>query len=182
MDLGCGRGDWAALFAPRADEVYACDVAMPFVAETRARLDELRHTSWHVEQSDLRGYRIPKGIDLAYLGGVLMYVDDRAALDLLGRLRASTVSNALVIVRDYCTFNLGRRSVNTTTGYSVHRRPSEIVALAAAAGLRCLEVRSSPGIYAEVTGNAITRWPLRLAWRMATAHWLRASHTFVFRA
>ncbi len=182
IDLGCGRGEWTALLAPRADEVFACDVAAPFVAETRRRLDAIHHTSWNVEQADLRDYRLPCGIDLAYLGGVLTYLRDDGAQDLLYRLRLSTIEHAQIIVRDYCTFNLGRSSVQSSSGFSIHRRPAELIALAESVGLRCLEVRSSPSIYAEMMGNAITQWPLRLAWRLATAHWLRASHTFVFRA
>jgi SAM-dependent methyltransferase len=79
VDLGCGRGEWTALFAPRVDEMFACDVAAPFVAETRARLDALHHTSWNVERSDLRGYQIPEGLDLAYLGGILTYLTDAGA-------------------------------------------------------------------------------------------------------
>jgi trans-aconitate methyltransferase len=182
VDLGCGRGEWTALFAPRADEVHACDVAEPFVAETRQRLDALHHTSWNVEQADLRGYRIPEGIDLAYVGAVLCYLDDDGVRDVLYRLRLATNPYAQVIVRDYCTINLGRPSINTSTGFSIHRRPADLVALAESVGMRCQAVRSSPSIYAEAMGNAITRWPLRLAWRLATAHWTRASHTFVFRA
>lgn len=182
VDLGCGRGEWTALFAPRVDEMFACDVAEPFVAETRQRLDAIHHSSWNVECSDLRGYRLPAGLDLAYLGGVLTYLTDDSARELLHRVRLATVDHALVIVRDYCTFNLGRRSVERSSGFSIHRRPAELVELAEAVGLRCLEVRSSPSIYAEMMGNAVTRWPLALGWRLATAHWLRASHTFVFRA
>lgn len=184
VDLGCGRGEWTALFAPRVDEMFACDVAAPFVAETRARLDAIHHTSWNVAQSDLRSYQIPEGLDLAYLGGVLTYLTDDSARELLYRLRLATVDHAQIIVRDYCTFNLGRPSTEHSSGFSMHRRPAQLIALAESIGLRCIEVRSSPRIYAEVmaSGNAITRWPLRLAWRLATAHWLRASHTFVFRA
>jgi SAM-dependent methyltransferase len=182
VDLGCGRGDWSALFAPHADEVFACDVAEPFVAETRARLDALHHTSWQVEQADLRSYRIPPGVDLAYVGAVLLYLRDDAVRDVLYRLRQATVPNALVFIREWCTFNLGRPSTQTTTGFSIHRRPRDVVALAESVGLRCLEVRSAPSIYAEMMGNAFTHWPLRLVWRLATLYRTRASHTFVFRA
>lgn len=182
VDLGCGLGDWTALFAPHVDELYACDVAQPFVDETRARLDELRHTSWHVECANLRSYRIPRGIDLAYLGAVLMYVPDFTAAEILLHVRRAAAPAALVIVRDYCTFNLGRPSIDGTKGYSVHRHPSQLVELGESAGLRCLEVRSSPSIYAELMGGRLLAWPLRLAWRLATLHWARASHTFIFRA
>lgn len=182
LDLGCGRGEWAALFAPRADEVFACDVAEPFVLETRRRLAALPHPAAQVDQADLRDYRFPAGIDLAYVGAVLCYLTDEGVRDVLYRLRLSTTPQALVIVRDYCTINLGRPATNLASGFSIHRRPAELVRLAESVGLRCEAVRSSPGIYAEEMGNAITRWPLRLAWRLATLHWTRASHTLVFRS
>jgi len=182
VDLGCGRGEWAALLAGRADEVYACDIAPAFVAETRERLIASGHPAWRVECADIRSCRLPRAIDLAYVGGVLTYLSDLSALHTLQRVRHALVAGGSVIVRDYCTFNLGLRSVNHGSGYSVHREPAEIIELAAAAGLRCVEARSSPSIYAEVMGNRVTRWPLRFAWRLATAHWLRASHTFVLRA
>ncbi|HEU0033192.1 MAG TPA: class I SAM-dependent methyltransferase [Kofleriaceae bacterium] len=182
VDLGCGRGEWTALFAERADEVHACDVALPFVHETRGRLEAIGHRASFVEQADIRDFRVPSGTDLAYLGAVLLYLPDPVALGLLRRLRAAMVRDGQLVIRDYCTFNFGTPSVNHVTGYSVHRRAEDVVALARDAGFRCREVRASPSIYAEVMGNRITRWPLRVAWRLATLHWLRASHTFVFRA
>ena len=168
IDLGCGRGEWTALFAPLVDEVYACDVAAPFVTETRERLDALHHTSWNVEQADLRGYRIPAGIDLAYVGAVLCYLDDDGVRDVLYRLRLASTPDAQVIVRDYCTINLGRPAIHTSSGFSIHRRPADLIALAESVGLTCRAVRSSPSIYAETMGNVISRWPLGLAWRLAT--------------
>jgi trans-aconitate methyltransferase len=181
VDLGCGRGEWSALFAPRAHEVVACDVADAFVAETRGRLDAIGHRAHQVTVSDLRDFQIPAGVDLAYVGAVLLYLRDRDVQDVLYRLRQATVPHAQVIIREYCTFNLGRPSTQTVSGFSMHRRPADLVRLAESVGLRCETVRSSPSIYAEAMGNAVTRWPLRLAWRMATAHWMRASHTLVFR-
>jgi hypothetical protein len=147
-------GEWPTLFARHSDEVVSCDVA---------------------EQ-------IPPGVDLAYVGAVLLYLRDDAVRDVLYRLRQATVPNALVFVREWCTFNFGQPSIETTTGYSVHRRPRDLVALAESVGLRCLEVRSAPSMYAEMMGNVFTHWPLRLAWRLATLYRTRASHTFVFRA
>jgi SAM-dependent methyltransferase len=181
VDLGCGLGDWLELFAPRADEIHGCDVAPGFVATARSRLAAIDHRAWRVDCADLRSYTIPRGIELAHLGGVLTYLPDLWALRTLRRVRDAAAPGALVIIRDYCTFNFGIRSVNHETGYSVHRSPREIIELAASVGLRLLEARSSPSIYAEVMGNAVTRWPLALAWRLSTLYWLRASHSFVFR-
>ena len=181
VDLGCGIGTWSTLLATRADQLHACDIAPGFVAETRARLAASDHRAWRVDCADIRAYTLPRRFDLAYVGSVLVHLSDRWAYRTLRRLREAADPGALVIVRDDCTFNLGRPSVVHSSGYSIHRRPRDIVDLATAAGLHCLEVRSSPSIYAEVMGNRLTRGPLWLGWRLATAHWLRASHTFMFR-
>jgi len=103
----------------------------------------------------------------------------------LRRIRAATVPGALVVIRDYCVFNLGRPTINDHRDfYSVHRRARDLRLLAGVAGLTCIELRSSPSIYAEVMTRAVPllRWPMRMLWRIATATWLRASHSLVLRA
>lgn len=180
VDLGCGIGDWTAQFAEIADEIHACDVAPRFVAETRRRVPVAV-----VECADLREYRLPRMVDLVYVGAVLSDVADADALDVFRRIRAATVPGALVVVRDYCTFNFGQPAVNDDRGfYSVHRRAGDVVELARSAGLSCVESRSSPSMYGEVMARRVPllQWPLRALWRLATAGWLRASHTFVLRA
>lgn len=180
VDLGCGIGDWTERFAELADEVHACDVSPDFVAQTR-----LRVPAAIVECADLREYRFPRQSDLVYVGAVLTYLPDADVLDVLRRIRATTVPGALVVVRDYCVFNLGRPTINDRGDfYSVHRRARDLRLLAAVAGLTCIELRASPSMYAEVMTRAVPllRWPMRALWRIATATWLRASHTLVFRA
>ena len=184
VDLGCGHGDWVAQFAVHADEVFACDVSDVFVDQTRARLAALAHPAYEVTRAPLETYWIPRELDLAHLGCVLTYLADRDAADTLVRVREASARDALIIVRDWCTFNLGRRSVNHATGFSVHRTPGELCAMGERAGLSCIEVRSSPSIYAELWSAKLPmlRYPLRALWRVATLHWLRASHILLFRA
>lgn len=160
VDLGGGPGDWLAQLAPHADEVY------------------------ELTRADLETSGFPRETDLAHLGCVLTSLADRDAADTLVRVREAAARDALVVVRDWCTFNLGRRSVNHTSGFSVHRTPAELRAMGERAGLRCIEVRSSPSIYAELWSAKLPafRYPLRALSRLATLHWLRASHVLLFRA
>lgn len=182
VDLGCGPGEWSALFAPVCDELHACDVSPDFVAQARARL------AWHpgadVRVADARGFELPEGVDLVYLGAMLLHLPDRDVRDLLRRVRMATQPGAHVLIRDWCAFNAGRRRVNTGTGFSIHRRPGELLALAEAAGLRCIELRSSPSIYGEHMARGLPglQWPLRGLWRLVSLPWTRASHTLRFRA
>ena len=179
-DLGCGIGDWSERFAEISDEVHACDVSPHFVARTQRRVPAAI-----VECADLRAYRLPRQLDLVYVGAVLLYLDDADILDLFRRIRGATVPGALVIVRDYCVFNLGRRTINFDAEfYSVHRRARELRELAAVAGLSCVEQRASPSIYGEVMAHRVplAQWPFRALWRVATAGWTRASVTLVLHA
>jgi SAM-dependent methyltransferase len=177
LDLGCGYGDWAAMFAPLCDEIYACDLAPEFAAQACVRLAQ--HRAAYVECADIRRYEVPRQLDLIYVGSVLLYIDDAEALDVLRRLRAAAVPDALLVIRDYCTFNIGRPARTET---SMHREPSRLRDLAELAGFRSVEMRSSPSIYGQqMAGDARwLRWPLRAAWRAATIMWQRASYTLVF--
>jgi len=184
VDLGCGPGDYLEKFAAHADEMFACDVSDVFVAQTRARLAEVSHPAYEITHSDIESYRIPHEVDLTHLGCVLTYLADRDAANTLARVREASARDALVVVRDWCTFNFGKRSVNYETGFSVHRSPDELRAMGERAGLRCIDVRSSPSIYADLSAARLPalRYPLRFLWRVGTMHWHRASHILVFRA
>jgi SAM-dependent methyltransferase len=182
VDLGCGNGEWTEQFAPLCDELHACDVSPDFVAQTRAR------TSWHrattVEVSDLRSFPIPDGADFIYIGAAFMYLQDRDVLDVLRHVAARAAPNAHVVVRDYCTFNLGLRTEYPTQGHSIHRPAVDLVRIASEAGLRCDEMRSSFSIFGELAASGLPglQWPLRALLRFATIPWTRASHTLRFHA
>ena len=180
VDLGCGHGDWTARFARLVDEIHACDIAPELAAATQRRL--AHHRAARVECADVRAFALPRELDLVYCGAVFMYLSDRAVGDVLRRVRAVLAPNAVVVVRDFCAFNGARRAERA---HVVNRRPAELRAIAEHAGLRCVELRSSPSIYGEVMGarlgGGLLGWPLRALWRLATLHWRRASHTLVMR-
>jgi SAM-dependent methyltransferase len=178
VDMGCGFGDWTALFADVVDEVNAFDVAPAFVDATRQRVPKA-----HVECGDLRSYVLPRGLDFVYIGAVLLYVPQPDVVDILRRVRDAVVPGALVIIRDWCTLNLGRRSTNASAEHwSIHRSPRELAWLAEAARLELVELRSSPSIYGEVMGGRLAQWPMRMAWRLLSLPARRASHTLILRA
>ena len=78
--------------------------------------------------------------------------------------------------------NLGRRTAYYDADrFTVHRSPRELCALAEAADLHIVEVRSSPSIYGEMLGGRAVQWPMRAVMRVATLPWQRASHMFVLR-
>jgi SAM-dependent methyltransferase len=177
LDIGCGYGDWTELFAAISDEVYAFDIAPAFVERARKRVPGAR-----IECSDLRSYRMPEQLDLVYIGAVLLYVSEPEALDLLRRVRAAVAPGALVVWREFATFNFGRRTVNASDDrFSIHRTPEELAWLAELAGFTLVEQRAAPSIYGEVLGGRYAGWALRGLMRFGTSWWRRASRTLLLR-
>lgn len=177
VDMGCGFGDWTALFAQLCDEVHAFDIAPAFVEATRSRVPTAR-----VECSDLRSYVLPRELDFVYLGAVLIYASEPDVVDVLRRVHDAMVPGGIVIVRDWCTLNFGRRTTNVSARHwSIHRSPWELAWLAEAAKLRLCELRSSPSIYGEVMGGRLGQWPMRLLLRLLSLPVRRASHTLILR-
>ncbi|HEY5921161.1 MAG TPA: class I SAM-dependent methyltransferase [Kofleriaceae bacterium] len=178
LDIGCGYGDWTELFAQISDEIHACDIAPAFVDATRRRVPQA-----NVSLADLRSYAMPRALDFVYFGAVLLYAPQPDVVDVLRRVRDAAEPGALVIVRDWCTFNLGRRTTNTGGNHwSIHRSPMELCCLAEAARFRVIEVRSSPSIYGEVMGGRFAQWPMRALWRLVSLPVRRASHSLILRA
>ena len=150
VDLGCGFGDWAARLTTIAARVVAVDVSPGFVAQTRQRLAATGHRDWHVEHADVRRFTDYHGADLVVLGGVLTYLDDDDALELLARVRDRLAPAGVVQQRDWCAVHLGRPSREVVDGqFRAHRRPSAYVDLARRAGLHVIEQRSAAGQHAE---------------------------------
>jgi SAM-dependent methyltransferase len=178
LDVGCGYGDWSALFAQVADEIHAFDIAPAFVEATRQRVPKA-----YVSCNDLQTFAMPRELDFVYIGAVLLYAQQPEVVDVLRRVRDAIVPGGLVIVRDWCTFNLGRRTENVSAEHwSIHRSPHELAWLAEAARFRVVELRSSVSIYGEVMGGRIAQWPMRALWRLVSLPARRASHTLVLRA
>lgn len=180
VDLGCGNGEWTEHIAPLCQELYASDVSPEFVVQTRTRT--AAHPACRVVVSDIRSAEIPEGADLVYVGAVLMYCSDREVRDVLKRVRARAAPRAHVVIRDWCTYNFGRRTEHAHG--SIHRSAGDLRRFAEDAGLRCVEQRSSFSIYGELAAGAVPglQWPLRALLRLATLPWTRASHTLRFYA
>jgi len=177
LDVGCGFGDWTELLAQISDEIHAFDIAPSFVEQTQRRVPAAQ-----VTRSDLQSYTMPGDLDLVYIGAVLLYANQSDVVDVLRRVRDAIRRDGIVVIRDWCTFNAGRRTTNSGNGHwSIHRTPDELCWLAEAARLRVVEVRSSPSIYGEVMGGAIGEWPLRALWWLVSLPSLRASHTLILR-
>ncbi len=175
VDLGCGYGDWAERLATIARRIVAVDVSPGFVAQTRARL--AHHPDAHVACHDVRTFGDYDRAELVHLGGVLTYVEDAAAAEVLARVRDRLTPHGIVHTRDWCAINLGRTSRQHRNGIdSVHRTPAQYVALARAAGLRVIEVRRM----ASILGEQLAPWLPSGLFRLATSFATRGSVSFLF--
>src|SRR5262245_61951631 len=138
IDLGCGFGDWTEQLAAMSDEIHACDLSPDFAATTQRRL--ARHRAAHIACADVRTFPLPRDADLIYVGAVLMYLRDIDVRAMLRRIGDAARPGAVIVIRDFCAFNLGKRATNrTATSFDVHRRPAELRAMAERAGLSCVE-------------------------------------------
>lgn len=175
VDLGCGYGDWAERLATIARRIVAVDVSPGFVAQTRARL--AAYPAAHVACHDIRTFADYDGAGIVHLGGVLTYVDDADAAEVLSKARERLTRHGIVHTRDWCAINLGRASRQHRNGIdSVHRTPAQYVALARAAGLRVLEVRRA----ASILGEQLVPWLPSVVFRVATSYATRGSVSFLF--
>lgn len=180
VDLGCGYGDWTARLASIARRVIAVDLSPGFVAQTRARL--AGHADARVEHADVRHFVDYRDATVVHLGGVLTYVEDRDALEVLTLARHRLAPRGLLHTRDWCAINLGRPSRQHRAGIdSFHRTPAQYERLARRAGLRILEVRRSASIYGEqLAPHPALRWLPSFLWRLGTSYWTRGSVSFLF--
>jgi SAM-dependent methyltransferase len=191
VDLGCGFGDFTALFGAKAAKVTACDLAPAFAAEAQRRLDALGHRDAKVHASDVVSFDDYAGATVVYLGGVLTYLNRDDTLAVLRRLRSRVTDDAVVAQRDWCVIGFGREKVNRGDNkYSEHRRPSTYVDLFREAGFALIKKRISPFIYGEqMTRDALRAswlvgalgWLPQGLWRLGTLHWYDCSATFLYR-
>jgi SAM-dependent methyltransferase len=190
VDLGCGYGDFTALFAARAKQVTACDVAPGFAAAAQRRLDAMGHPDARVATSDIVSFDDYKDASVVHLGAVLTYLNDADATTVIRRARERLVSGGVVAQRDWCVIGLGREKVLDKDGkWSIHRAPSSYVKLFEANGFRLVKQRISPYIYGEqMTREAVRAewltaalgWLPQLLWRLGTLHWHDCSATFLY--
>lgn len=150
VDLGCGFGDWVTRLAAISERVVAVDLAPGFVTEASRRLEASGHRDWRAHCQDVRTFTAYDRADLVVLGGVLTYLDDDDALDVLSRVRERLARGGLVQQRDWCAVNLGRSHHHVVDGqFRAHRRPAAYRELARRAGLIVVEERASSSLHAE---------------------------------
>ena len=102
VDLGSGIGIWAEFFASRVKQVYAIEREIEFVRRFKERNEEKGIRNVKVVQADLVDYeyKFDLQVDLAFLSGVTIYLEDSHFQTLLIKLHRFLKNAGLVIHRD----------------------------------------------------------------------------------
>jgi SAM-dependent methyltransferase len=98
LDVGCGAGAWSAFFAQRFGAVVAIDQSRAMCQAASRTLAGRRGVT--VRCADVRAELGEGPFDLAFLGGVCMYLDDADVLRLLTTLRGRLAANGFAVLRE----------------------------------------------------------------------------------
>ena len=106
LDVGCGSGNWAEVFAARYARVIGIDRSPAMVEAARLRLAPMQNVS--IITGDVLSDLPKESFDLIFVGGVCMYLNDGDVETLLRSLAARLRDGGTIILRE-STVRRGRR-------------------------------------------------------------------------
>ncbi|MEE9384270.1 MAG: class I SAM-dependent methyltransferase [Nannocystaceae bacterium] len=172
LDIGCGAGAWTTVFAARYARVVGIEGSSSMVATARACTQHLTNT--RILEGDARIDVPQEPFQLAFLGGLCMYLNDDDVVALLIELDARLASRGPIILRESTVPDLRRTSAG---GYqAVYRTVEEYHDLFRRAGFSTIDTRRNYGYTAMEM--AIELVGLRRKWfpfvpkRSKTLGWL----------
>jgi trans-aconitate methyltransferase len=141
LDIGCGAGAWTSEFAARYASVVGIEGSPSMVAAAR------RHTrgspNVKIVEGDARS-DIPEGqIQLAFLGGLCMYLNDDDVVSVLTQLGDRLSRGAPIILRESTV--PGHRVRSTGEYQALYRTVSDYHRLFRRAGCSAIETRRNYG-------------------------------------
>ncbi len=158
LDIGCGAGTWAEVFAGRYKTVIGMERSALMVKAARKRLADLPN----VEIREGDGRRdLPEGpFEMVFLGGLCMYLKDADVVALLRSLKHRLSEGGSIILRETTV----RQGVSLIQGeyQAVYRSVKMYHQLFEDAGLFNLEVRRNYGYTNMVTAEELVE--LRRKW------------------
>lgn len=121
LDLGSGVGFWAEYFAQRFGEVVAIEASDPLFEAMRARCS--RYANATLVNDNVLAFRPEGRYSLIFLGGMLMYLNERDVISLLERVTSFLEPGGVVLCRESTV----RKGTVTREGdYQVVYRSPEI--------------------------------------------------------
>ena len=158
LDVGCGAGAWAEIFAKRYKTVTGIEQSPLMVKAARKRVDCLPNVE--IFEGDSRN-DLPEGhFDMIFLGGLCMYLNDTDVVALLNSLKSRLVEGGSIILRESTV----RQGVSLARGeyQAVYRSVDLYHQLFEDAGPFSVEIRRNYGYTSMVTAEELV--DLRRRW------------------
>ncbi len=179
LDAGCGAGAWTTVFADRYARVFAIDSSSSMVEAARQHTRNAPNVE--ITEGDVRVDLPDREFQLAYLGGLCMYLNDDDVVALLSDLKDRVRGTGAIVLRESTV--LRKRRAATGHYQAEYRTVGDYDELFARVGFSRVETRRNYGytsmeIAIELVGarrrwlsflprqstllGAITWWCLRL--------------------
>lgn len=158
LDVGCGAGAWAEIFAKRHKAVIGVEQSPLMVKAAREKVACLPNVE--IFEGDGRN-DLPDGVfDMIFLGGLCMYLNDTDVVALLNSLKSRLAEGGSIILRESTV----RHGVSWAKGeyQAVYRSVSLYNQLFKDVGLLNVEVRRNYGYTSMVTAEELV--DLRRRW------------------
>lgn len=151
LDVGCGAGAWAEIFAKRYQAVIGIERSSLMVQAARKRMADLPNVE--IFEGDGRD-NLPEGsFDMIFLGGLCMYLTDADVVELLHSLQQRLSEGGSIILRESTV----RQGISLARGeyQAVYRSVSRYRKLFQDAGLCGVEIRRNYGYTSMVTAEEL---------------------------
>ncbi len=158
LDVGCGAGAWAEIFATRYKTVIGVEQSTMMLKAARERVARLPNVK--IFEGDGRN-DLPEGsFDMIFLGGLCMYLNDKDVMALIRSLKSRLVEGGSIILRESTI----RQGVSLLQGeyQAVYRSVNQYHQLFKGAGPFRVEVRRNYGYTSMVTAEELVN--LRRRW------------------
>ncbi|MBW2366254.1 MAG: class I SAM-dependent methyltransferase [Deltaproteobacteria bacterium] len=158
LDVGCGAGAWAEIFAKRYKTVIGVEQSTMMLKAARERVAHLPNVK--IFEGDGRN-DLPEGsFDMIFLGGLCMYLNDVDVMALLRSLKSRLVEGGSIILRESTV----HKGVSLSRGeyQAVYRSVNQYHQLFEGAGPFRVEVRRNYGYTSMVTAEELVN--LRRRW------------------
>lgn len=151
LDVGCGAGAWADIFARRYKSVIGVERSSLMVKAARKRMADLPNVE--ILEGDSRD-NLPEGpFEMIFLGGLCMYLPDADVVTLLQSLKHRLSEGGSIILRESTV----RQGVSVARGkyQAVYRSVKMYHQLFEDAGIFNVEVRRNYGYTSLVTAEEL---------------------------
>jgi SAM-dependent methyltransferase len=155
LDLGSGVGFWADEFAQSFAQVVAVESSAVLCDALRTRCEP--HPNVRVIHGDVLGFDPAERYELVFLGGMLMYLNDREVTALLNRIVRALVPGGMILCRETTV----REGVLTRSGayQATYRSPEVYRRLFAESHLSVARMElNRPYVLMQMGCDLIKRW------------------------